>query len=77
MFLIGITLIVIGWGTRHWVERRKFYRRTGVGTEQFPSYTRMLVTRFIEGIVALIGGIASLGGILIIGYHALVYFNVL
>lgn len=46
--VFGIIVIVIAIGLIYWINRRKFYRRNGMGAEGFSSFEASVFTRFIE-----------------------------
>jgi hypothetical protein len=63
MQVLGIILIIIGCIIIYFIGRRKFYRRTITGSEQFKSYERSLVTPLIERLLRTIGILLVLVGI--------------
>lgn len=46
--VFGIIVIVIAIVLIYWINRRKFYRRNGMGAEGFSSFEASVFTRFIE-----------------------------
>ena len=46
--VFGIIVIVIVIVLIYWINRRKFYRRNGMGAEGFSSFEASVFTRFIE-----------------------------
>ncbi len=46
--VFGIFAIAIAIGLIYWINRRKFYRRNGMGAEGFSSFEASVFTRFIE-----------------------------
>ena len=48
--VFGIIVIVIAIVLIYWINRRKFYRRNGMGAEGFSSFEASVFTRFIERI---------------------------
>jgi len=46
--VFGIVLVIVGVGLIYWINRRKFYRRNGMGAEGFSSFEASVFTRFIE-----------------------------
>ncbi|SFT05379.1 molybdenum ABC transporter permease [Sphingobacterium wenxiniae] len=46
--VFGIVLVIVGIGLIYWINRRKFYRRNGMGAEGFSSFEASVFTRFIE-----------------------------
>ena len=64
--VFGIILLVIGIGLIYWINRRKFYRRNGMGAEGFSSFEASVFTRFIERIGKWIAYALIIIGILFI-----------
>lgn len=52
--VFGIILIVVGIGFIYWINRRKFYRRNGMGAEGFSSFEASVFTRLIEWVGRLL-----------------------
>jgi L-lactate permease len=48
--VLGIIALVIGFGLRYWINRRRFYRRGVAGLEGFSSYEKSVFVRFLERI---------------------------
>ncbi|MDN3692293.1 molybdenum ABC transporter permease [Chryseobacterium tructae] len=48
--VIGIVALILGIGLIYWISRRKFYRRSPMGTEGFSSFEASVFLRFIERI---------------------------
>lgn len=46
--VLGIIALVLGFGLRYWINRRKFYRRSPTGGEGFSSYEKSVVVAFLE-----------------------------
>jgi hypothetical protein len=46
--VIGIIFLVAGLGLRYWINRRKFYRRSPMGTEGFSSYESSVFIKLVE-----------------------------
>lgn len=63
LLVLGIIFIILGWGTRHWIRRRQFYRTNSSGIEGFSSYGSMVGTRFMERMAWLIAGLFLLFGL--------------
>lgn len=61
--VFGIVLFVIGIGLIYWINRRKFYRRNGMGAEGFSSFEASVFTRFIERIGKWIAYILIIVGV--------------
>jgi hypothetical protein len=65
MEAFAVLIVMLGWGIKYWVNRRKFYRRNQVGKEGFNSYEKMRLTMFLEGLGWLIANLLIIGGILL------------
>lgn len=48
--VIGILFLVLGLALRYWINRRKFYRRSPMGSESFSSYEKSVGIKFLEKI---------------------------
>ncbi|HYA21351.1 MAG TPA: hypothetical protein VEG25_12025, partial [Burkholderiales bacterium] len=59
----GITMVIGGLAGLLWVGRRKFYRRSVAGVEEFSSYGDALFWRPIETLVIFVGVAAIIIGI--------------
>lgn len=46
--ILGIALVVFGFGIRYWVGRRRFYRRGLAGLQQYSSYSKSLIVSIFE-----------------------------
>jgi membrane protein DedA with SNARE-associated domain len=46
--VLGIIALVLGLGLRYWINRRKFYRRSPMGSEGFSSYEKSVAVTFLE-----------------------------
>jgi len=46
--VLGIMALVLGLGLRYWINRRKFYRRSPMGSEGFSSYEKSVAITFLE-----------------------------
>ncbi len=46
--VLGIVLIAASLGVFIWLEKRKFYRTSGGGVQQFESYSALWKSRFVE-----------------------------
>lgn len=46
--ILGIIALVLGLGLRYWINRRKFYRRSPMGSEGFSSYEKSVAVTFLE-----------------------------
>ncbi len=51
---IGVVLLIIGFGLKYIINRRRFNRRSITGIELFHSYEQALITRGIEGMIGLV-----------------------
>lgn len=47
---LGIIALVSGLILRYWINRRKFYRRSPLGSEGFSNYEKSVLIRFFEWI---------------------------
>lgn len=64
--VIGIIPTVIGIGLIYWINRRKFYRRNGMGAEGFSSFEASVFIRFIERVGKWIAYILIILGVVTI-----------
>ncbi|MFZ4860910.1 molybdenum ABC transporter permease [Sphingobacterium sp. Mn56C] len=64
--VIGIIPTVVGIGLIYWINRRKFYRRNGMGAEGFSSFEASVFVRFIERIGKWIAYILIILGVVTI-----------
>lgn len=64
--VMGIIPTVIGIGLIYWINRRKFYRRNGMGAEGFSSFEASVFTGFIERVGKWIAYILIILGVLTI-----------
>ena len=64
--VFGIIVIVIAIVLIYWINRRKFYRRNGMGAEGFSSFEASVFTRFIERVGKWIAYALIIIGILLI-----------
>ena len=64
--VFGIIVIVIAIVLIYWINRRKFYRRNGMGAEGFSSFEASVFTRFIERVGKWIAYALIVVGILFI-----------
>ena len=64
--VFGIIVIVIAIVLIYWINRRKFYRRNGMGAEGFSSFEASVFTRFIERIGKWVAYALIIIGILLI-----------
>jgi hypothetical protein len=64
LFVLGISLLLIGLFIRLAIGRRRFNRRNAFGIQQFQSYDQNLVTRSGEGCAGLFANFLILAGIL-------------
>jgi uncharacterized membrane protein len=62
--VLAVILILLGWGIKYWLNRRRFYRRNATGIETFKSYENMRLTNILENLGWLIGNILITVGIL-------------
>lgn len=46
--VLGILATISGLGLRYWINRRKFYRRSPMGSEGFSSYEKSVFVSFLE-----------------------------
>ncbi|WP_245189774.1 molybdenum ABC transporter permease [Lunatimonas salinarum] len=46
--VLGIIALVGGISLRYWINRRKFYRRSPMGSEGFSSYEKSVIITFLE-----------------------------
>ncbi|TWI20311.1 hypothetical protein IQ31_02266 [Sphingobacterium siyangense] len=46
--ILGIITTVSGIALRYWINRRKFYRRSPMGSEAFSSYEKSVIITFLE-----------------------------
>ncbi|SMO72307.1 hypothetical protein SAMN06265171_105219 [Chryseobacterium rhizoplanae] len=46
----GIVFLLLGFGLRYWINRRKFNRRNVAGLEGFSNYEKATFINFIERI---------------------------
>lgn len=62
--LLVVGLMAFGGGTvlQHYVLRRQFYRRNDAGLQVFGSYSKMLMSRGLEGAIATAGRVLIVGG---------------
>lgn len=45
---LSILALLSGFGLRYWINRRKFYRRSPMGSEGFSSYEKSVFISFLE-----------------------------
>lgn len=64
--LMGIIPTVVGIGLIYWINRRKFYRRNGMGAEGFSSFEASVFIRFIERVGKWIAYILIILGVVTI-----------
>ncbi|OPC21538.1 molybdenum ABC transporter permease [Elizabethkingia meningoseptica] len=64
--VMGIIPTVIGIGLIYWINRRKFYRRNGMGAEGFSSFEAPVFIRFIERVGKWIAYILIILGVVTI-----------
>lgn len=64
--VMGIIPTVIGIGLIYWINRRKFYRRNGMGAEGFSSFEASVFIRFIERVGKWIAYILIILGVVTI-----------
>jgi len=62
--VLAVALILLGWGIKYWLNRRRFYRRNAIGVEIFKSYENMRLTAMLENLAWLIGNILITIGVL-------------
>jgi hypothetical protein len=56
--------LVIGILLKHFIGRRRFYRRNSLGGEGFKNYRSSLITPFWENLLTLAGGLLIIFGII-------------
>lgn len=64
--VMGIIPTVIGTGLIYWINRRKFYRRNGMGAEGFSSFESSVFIRLIERVGKWIAYILIILGVVTI-----------
>ncbi|MDE5437605.1 molybdenum ABC transporter permease [Elizabethkingia meningoseptica] len=64
--VMGIIPTVIGIGLIYWINRRKFYRRNGMGAEGFSSFEASVFIRLIERVGKWIAYILIIVGVVTI-----------
>lgn len=64
--VMGIIPTVVGIGLIYWINRRKFYRRNGMGAEGFSSFEASVFIRFIERVGKWIAYILIILGVVTI-----------
>lgn len=64
--VMGIIPTVIGIGLIYWINRRKFYRRNGMGAEGFSSFEASVFILFIERVGKWIAYILIILGVVTI-----------
>ena len=74
MILLAFFLLGIGWAIKHWIARRRFYRMSAGGVQQYRSYFASVVSSFVEGMAGLIGLVCTMGGMGILCYHGYLYW---
>jgi hypothetical protein len=50
----GCVLLLAGVGVRHWIERRRFYRRNSAGVEEFRDYGSSVVASAVESLATFV-----------------------
>ncbi|MFP5438835.1 MAG: molybdenum ABC transporter permease [Bacteroidia bacterium] len=70
--VIGIIALALGIAIKLFVGRRRFYRRNQAGLEQYKNYRNALFTPFMETVLAFIGGMLVIVGLLSIAAAVLV-----
>ena len=61
----AILLVAVGIALRYWVNRRRFYRRTYGGIQQFSSYGKAVFVRFAERILMLLSVVFFIAALII------------
>jgi len=62
--VLGIIALVLGVGLRYWINRRKFYRRSPTGAEEFSSYEKSVAVTFLERVGKWVAYILIIFGVL-------------
>lgn len=61
--VLGIIALVCGLSLRYWINRRKFYRRSPMGSEGFSNYEKSVIVTFLERIGKWIAYILIVSGV--------------
>ena len=64
MLITGILSVIISIILKHWVGKRKFYRRNVAGIEEFKSYGSAVITDLLEKFVSFIAKVLIILGII-------------
>lgn len=64
LIIFGVLALIIGIALKLFIGRRRFYRRNSLGGEGFKNYRSSLLTPFWESILAFIGGLLIILGII-------------
>jgi hypothetical protein len=62
MLITGILSVIISIILKHWVGKRKFYRRNVAGIEEFKSYGSAVITDLLEKFVSFIAKVLIILG---------------
>lgn len=68
LIIFGVLTLIIGIALKLIIGRRRFYRRDSMGGEGFKNYRNALLTPFWESILAFIGGLLIILGILALAF---------
>lgn len=64
LIIFGVLALIIGTALKLFIGRRNFYRRNSAGGQGFKNYRSALLTPFWESILAFIGGLLVILGII-------------
>ena len=67
--LRAIIILILGFGLRYWINRRKFNRRRITGLETFSNYEKSVFITFLEWVGKLIAYIFIICGIFLLFGH--------
>lgn len=66
----ALLILLLGFGLRYWINRRRFHRRIANGLEAFPNYEKATLINFMERICKLIAFVLIfLGLFLLLSYY--------
>lgn len=68
LIIFGVLALIIGIALKLFVGRKVFYRRNPSGAEGFKNYRNALLTPFWESILAFIGGLLIILGVLALAF---------